>query len=103
MYRMHSNACVQECVCDEGHYVRTNAGEFKRMPMYAVERTRYVRTQSAKYIYIFFKQLTHKNIHKHKAKYLQNTSTPPPNLICHIAHNVTKCTILRVRVNLGIA
>jgi CRISPR/Cas system endoribonuclease Cas6 (RAMP superfamily) len=85
---------------------RTDASEFERMPMSAVERTRYVQTQSAKQFFFFFfflQKILTQNIHKHKAKNLQNTSTPPPNLICHIAHNVTKCTIPRGRVNLGIA
>jgi hypothetical protein len=47
---------------------------------------------------IFFKNYktiyTKKNIHKRKAKYLQNTSTPPPNSKCHIVHNVTENTNL---------
>jgi hypothetical protein len=52
---------------------------------------------------IFFFELFTKKIHKHKAKFLQNTSTPPPNSKCDIVHNVTKNTKPRGRVNLGIA
>jgi hypothetical protein len=96
--RMH----VGVCVCVMGCCGRTDASEFERMPMSAVERTRYVQTQSAKQFFFFF-FFYKKYLHKHKAKNLQNTSTPPPNLICHIAHNVTKCTIPKGRVNLGIA
>jgi hypothetical protein len=57
-----------------------------------------------KCFFFFFLQkiLTQKytqTIHKHKARYLQNTSTPP----CHIVHNVTENTKPRGWVDLGIA
>jgi hypothetical protein len=56
--RVSSDACVHECVCVMGCCGRTHEGEFVSSPVYTFERTRYVRTQSAKNIlfYYFFLQ-----------------------------------------------
>jgi hypothetical protein len=84
-----------------GRCVRPNASEFECRPMSAVERIGYVRTHSVIFILFFYKNIyilkiittnTQTKIftnYKHK-----HTSTPPPNLKCHIAHNVTELTNL---------
>jgi hypothetical protein len=85
-----------------GRCGRTNSSEFERSSVSTFKRKKYVRTKSE--IFFFFKQryLHNKIITNttHKLKYLhieniyKNTSTPPPNLKRHIAHNVTELTNL---------
>ena len=78
------------CVCEVGLCIRTNASEFECMPVSAIERTLYGRSHSA----IFF--FLTKNIYTHK-------SIPPPNIKCHIAHNVTGFTKPREWVKSDVA
>jgi hypothetical protein len=58
MYRVRSNACMQECVCEIGRCARTNASEFEHRPVSVIKRTGYARTHSANlFIYFFYKNI----------------------------------------------
>jgi hypothetical protein len=93
-----------------GRYARTNASEFERRPVSVIECIGYVRMHSAKiYLFNFFftKKIytlkisttnTQTHIYTHIYKH-KHTSTPPPNLKRHIAHNVTELTKPRGWVN----
>jgi hypothetical protein len=102
MYKVRSNADMQECVCEIGRCGRTNAGEFERKLVFTVECKRYVRTHVQIYIYFFYTKIF-TNTKQNNYKYLHTEiSTPPPNLKLHIAHNVTELTKPKGWVNSGL-
>jgi hypothetical protein len=115
--RTHANASEFErmpmSAVERKRYVRTHSAKQKYIYIFwlffyflfftkIITQKLFTYTKQNTYRYLHTKMFT--NTKQNNCKYLHTkTSTPPPNLKHHIAHNVTECTKPRGRVNSGIA